>query len=662
MIRTVENHKWRTDRNTGWQFLENKGFFTLHRAFCIIKEHGDSLEGRTAGMRFLKRLPIRTQLLLLAVSILCVVFGVILMSYSESLKAVSVNTREYTSRLISQNRKAIVSSCEKAARIIYNVAYNSSVQDFLLEMDPEKRIEIFKTERKFLYSVKGMNAEIIDIRIFDNESEQEFYHLLETNKEKFEQGSYNQENKRVYFSGMTQYRTGNTNYRCVMAAIHIYYSRSSDLEWMNLEQGTKIGSVVVVLSADQFSPGFQDTSVKTMPQLYLLDRNKKIFSSRGNEADPDLQSLFSGLPSETPASERIRLHGRDYLLQMESLPALHGAIIGLMDEKEAFAGIVLARQKALGIFLGSILLLGIPFLLVTNNILKPLNKLMRFMGGIKSGNLKNLKKRVELSGYSEIQVMAGEFNEMLDEIDSLTHRLLETNTRLYETEIMKKQSELAFLQSQINPHFLYNTLEAVKGMALVKDAGEIWEMAQALGQILRYSIKGADMVTLEEELNIVKAYIQIQQLRFGNRFEVFYDFPEEVLSCRVPKMILQPLVENAVYYGLEPKSCNGRLYVTGKRRGEKDLEIHIRDNGDGMEQPVLLALNEKLHRPVLSGAGKQENGTSGGIGIENVNNRLKIIFGEPYGINLSSEKARGTDVMVVIPLEGDSHAQSTVGG
>ncbi len=117
------------------------------------------------------------------------------------------------------------------------------------------------------------------------------------------------------------------------------------------------------------------------------------------------------------------------------------------------------------IFFISLFLLAIPFFPVINNILQPLKKFMRFMNEIKLGKPNSLQKRISLQGYAEIIVMANEFNEMLDEIDELTHRLLESNTRLYEAELVKKQSELAYLQSQINPHFLYNTLESIKGIA-----------------------------------------------------------------------------------------------------------------------------------------------------------------------------------------------------
>ena len=190
-----------------------------------------------------------------------------------------------------------------------------------------------------------------------------------------------------------------------------------------------------------------------------------------------------------------------------------------LPRSELLSGIEDIRKQAFLIFFIAVLLLTVPFLAVINNILQPLKKLMQLMNEIKLGKLKHLKKRIRLQGYAEIIVVANNFNQMLDEIDDLTHRLLDSRTRLYESELVKKQSELAYLQSQINPHFLYNTLESIKGIAAEEGADTIFNMTKALALVFRYSIKGTDMVPLREELKIIESYIYIQKIRFGNRLK-----------------------------------------------------------------------------------------------------------------------------------------------
>ena len=244
----------------------------------------------------------------------------------------------------------------------------------------------------------------------------------------------------------------------------------------------------------------------------------------------------------------------------------------------------------------------------------------------------------------------------MDEIDNLTFRLLNTSTRLYETELGKKQSELDYLKSQINPHFLYNTFESMKGCAIEEGAPKTMSMAKALGQIFRYSIKGADIVTVMEELKIIKSYVHIQQIRFGERLQVNYNFTEEVLECKMPKMILQPLVENAIFHGLEPKFGTGRLQISGKIDEQGDLFIWIGDDGMGMKAETLEDIRKQMAQASeIRGARIDEKS---GIGFVNVNNRIKLIYGYEYALEINSVLNVGTEVTLKIPAGRDINVQS----
>ena len=182
----------------------------------------------------------------------------------------------------------------------------------------------------------------------------------------------------------------------------------------------------------------------------------------------------------------------------------------------------------------ALVLMIIPLLFVSNNILQPLKKFMRLMGEVSLGEKKHLSKRIAVDGYAEMIIMASRFNEMLAEIEKLTDHLLESKRVLYETELIKRRAELTFLQSQINPHFLYNTLESIKGLAAEEGSSQIFELTKALALFFRYSIKGPDMVSLERELTIIKNYIFIHQIRFGKRLQVEYDIRTECLWMSGP--------------------------------------------------------------------------------------------------------------------------------
>ena len=242
----------------------------------------------------------------------------------------------------------------------------------------------------------------------------------------------------------------------------------------------------------------------------MVDRAGALFYS--NDESAKIGSSYKEIESSEKDTK--------YFVQKGAIPDIGGEIIVKLPRSELLSGIEDIRKQAFLIFLIAVLLLTVPYLAVTNNILQPLKKLMQLMNEIKLGKLNNLQKAdPSCRGMRKSLSWLTNFNQMLDEIDDLTHRLLDSSTRLYESELVKKQSELAYLQSQINPHFLYNTLESIKGMAAKVGADKIFNMTKALALVFRYSIKGTDRVPLREELKIIKSYIYIQKNRFGNRLK-----------------------------------------------------------------------------------------------------------------------------------------------
>jgi two-component system sensor histidine kinase YesM len=373
-------------------------------------------------------------------------------------------------------------------------------------------------------------------------------------------------------------------------------------------------------------------------KLYALDRNGNVFYT--NDADVKTGASYAEISSAD--------HDNKFLIQRGAIPDVGGELIFKLPKSELLSGLEDIRKQSLLILFISLLLLLIPFSMVINNILRPLKKLMRFMKDFKLGHLRNLDKRISLQGYAEISSMANDFNRMLDEIDLLTKQLLDSNTKLYRAELVKKQSELAFLQSQINPHFLYNTLESIKGLAVDEGSDKIFNMVKALAFLFRYSIKGTDIVTLQEEMTLVTSHIHIQQIRFGDRFRVTYNIPEQLLACKVPKMILQPLVENAIFHGIEPRIDNGLLEVSVEQSAN-ELVISIKDNGAGIEEDELRALQAKLS--IVQDLTKDERTN---IGLINVNNRIKLNYGDEFGITITSKVQVGTTTVITLPLKETS--------
>ena len=243
-------------------------------------------------------------------------------------------------------------------------------------------------------------------------------------------------------------------------------------------------------------------------------------------------------------------------------------------------------------------------------------------------------------------------------IEKLAHRV-----RALELEgVTKKRAEYLALQNQINPHFLYNTLESIRSEALIVGMDELADMTESLAVFFRYCISNVSaLVTLEEELSNVENYFRIQRFRFGEKLSLQIEIaPEDeaqALRCRMPKMTLQPIVENAVFHGIEPCVDNGILRICVTLTGAS-LQVSVSDNGIGMEAGRVKAINERLGR--VEDTEEPPEKQRGGIALINVNRRIKLLFGETYGLCVYSMPGCGTDVVITLPND-DGEVSSRAG-
>jgi two-component system sensor histidine kinase YesM len=220
--------------------------------------------------------------------------------------------------------------------------------------------------------------------------------------------------------------------------------------------------------------------------------------------------------------------------------------------------------------------------------------------------------------------------------------------------VSKKQAQYLALQNQINPHFLYNTLEGIRSEALCAGMDGVAAMTEALATFFRYTISNVDhLVTLEDELSNIENYYIIQQYRFGDKLSLSIEYDDDdddlsVLNLKLPKLILQPIVENSIYHGIERKVGKGNLRIHIDHTIDR-LIIRISDDGMGIEKVALEKLNNKLLTNSLDDIEPKKE-KKGGIAIINVNNRIKLIFGEEYGIHIYSTQNVGTDVEITLPI------------
>lgn len=267
--------------------------------------------------------------------------------------------------------------------------------------------------------------------------------------------------------------------------------------------------------------------------------------------------------------------------------------------------------------------------IISRSIHLPLTDILEKMNSVKKGDM---NRYAIIDGNDEIAEVAMNYNLMLHEINELL-------VRVKDEEKIRADETIKRLQAQINPHFLTNTLNTIKWLADMQDAFNISELVDPLIGMLRVNMKdSSDFITIEEEILYIENYNRIQQYRYMDKYEIVYNIPDKVLTCKIPKVILQPIVENAIIHGIG--HMNGYGQVTISAIVEKyTILLKVRDNGVGFRN----------YKDSLCTHNENSNKTSG-MGMKNVDDRLKLLFGQEYGLEIHSEEDVGTEVTVCIPF------------
>ncbi len=321
---------------------------------------------------------------------------------------------------------------------------------------------------------------------------------------------------------------------------------------------------------------------------------------------------------------------KDTTIFFSSVPYTEDWILCTMIENEniyAQTNDIIGLVVVLGLIL---LVLAVLFaVIVSGNIVKPIHELKKHMVEVSDGNLDSF---YESKSKDEISVLGKVFNQMLTDIKKLIEQV-------YKVQNQKRTAELRVLQSQITPHFLYNTLDTIQWKALEHNAYDVADMINSLSGFFRISLSnGKEFITIADEVGHVKNYLEIQKIRYKDTVNYDIDFDEKISQYIVPKMILQPLVENSIYHGLKLKKQKGIIKITIWSENNY-IYVEVTDNGLGMDTEKLNTLRENLNQSVES-----EH-----YGLYNINERLKLTFKYDYDIKIDSEFQNWTKVTIKLP-------------
>jgi len=289
------------------------------------------------------------------------------------------------------------------------------------------------------------------------------------------------------------------------------------------------------------------------------------------------------------------------------------------------------RTSLLIAAVGLVIFLFVSYLLV-RSIIKPIVTLVKEMSALKSGNLSS---SLQASGPLEIYLLGNRFNDMVGNMEQLIREIKEK-------EQQKKLADITALQSQINPHFLLNTLNTIKLMATISKVSNIEKMTEALTKLLSSTFnRGGMYLKVEDEMELLEYYFQIMRTRYGDMFDVHYEIDSRMKSAYILKLLLQPIIENSVIHGIHEKQTRGTILVKGELLNSQDCRFIIRDDGIGMQAEVLEGM--------LGRKAKSKNSFSG-LGIRNVHERIILNYGLSYGVQLFSVPGEGTTIILNLPV------------
>lgn len=399
----------------------------------------------------------------------------------------------------------------------------------------------------------------------------------------------------------------------------------------------KIGIIEVAMNMDTMFPDLYKESEGAFSCFIDKAQNRYTGVNEPKESTAYLDKVLTEMEGEDQLTVYdMKMNGENMIVGYLPLKELGGNLVCIKNISQEIQEVYNLRLMFV-VFMVLILIAVAFFInLVVRGVLRKFYDILHSIRKIQKGNLDVVIKDCKTDEMGELGT---QINKMMQQIK----KLMEDNLN---RELLVKNSEIRALQNQINAHFIYNVLESIKMMAEIKEEYRISDAITSLGRLLRYSMKWVSgNVPVGEEIEYIKNYLALINLRFDYEITLSLNLPEQVMKQEIPKMSLQPIVENAIYHGIEQMAEDTTIYIKGMVVDEVCL-IEITDAGKGMTEEEVEALYQKISGKIeISGGGRSGNG----IGLKNVQDRIKITFGDQYGIEISSRLGCYTKVTVRIP-------------
>jgi len=588
------------------------------------------MKNKNLSARFIGKFSSIQSVIFATVAVLVLSAVVIVTGVSMKFTNTSIfeNSSEYTHTIIQQMNQNIDSYIDYMENIAYLISSNEDVQDYLFDekIDNEGRYRILNQ----LQTILDSRSDIRNVGIISKNGR-----MLINDGSK----SVNQDldlNTQEWYATALEKPNGP-----LLTSSHVQHIISGERPWVitlsrgirdRSGSGEKEGVFFIDLNYSAISELCDQSTVGTKGYAFILDaKGNIVYHPQQQQLYNELQTENISLIMDTDEDTVLTGTGNDGKLYSISRSEKTGwTVVDCTNVKELLSK---SRQAQSVYVLTAIILVIVALLFsrfMARSITLPIQKLRDSM------------KKVQEGDFSVSDVVVDSKNEigsLTKSFDVMTHRIHELMEQNVHEQEEKRKSELKALQSQINPHFLYNTLDSIIWMAEGKKNEEVVLMTASLARLLRQSISNEDeVVPIANEVEYARGYLTIQKMRYKDKLEFQIEVDSSILYIPLIKLVLQPIIENAIYHGLKYKESKGLLIVKGFMK-DGNAVLQVIDDGVGMDEETLAHIYDK----------HKVNYHSNGVGVYNVQKRLKLYYGEDYGITYTSELGKGTTATITIP-------------
>ncbi|HBT85992.1 MAG TPA: sensor histidine kinase [Porphyromonadaceae bacterium] len=562
--------------------------------------------------------------------------------YNLSESYIKQKINSLTNKNLSYIQISIESDLEYYRGILYRIAADDAITDDEVKV---KNGDDFTREsygiklRDLLASYADIRDEIVGITYISSSNQDVFYDKRNMSATNYIWDSYSSEEKEKIYNNVH-----NSN-RVVFFNIknHYYNNEKSCLYnvgirvW-NIKTGEDLG--IILLSIDEqrlqnICNIQSDTATNNSVKEYsfIVDSKNEILSfsdknyigKKFDQTEHGIATLMQSVPFDLK---------NGVLVNSVSIPGANWKVINLVDKESMFYEINLLRKFTIIVTFLIVIFCSLFIILFTNKFYGSVKTIIEAIKRAKSGDF---NAHLRLKGENELVFIGNEFNDMMLKIKGLVENLKQQNEYIFEISNRKREAEINAIVAQINPHFLYNTLDCINWIAIRDENFKISQMIGNLADILRYSIHGVnEQVTIYEMIEWLKKYLYLYSVRLNYSFQTVWNIDDNILSYKIYKLLIQPVVENAIVHGFKECDHKQTLLITIRKENEKSLQIKIEDNGVGIPEEKLVHLFDVTCKKK--------------VGLFNVKERLKIYYKDSAQMHIDSKQQKGTKVTLKIPL------------